>query len=578
MMLLTKLKAVAVTVLTLAALSGGFGLGLVPAYGNIRGDGLTVATKATIAQQANPADPKVIERIDQIITAKWTEEVDDATFLRRLSLDLRGLLPTPVEAFFFIADNDKDKRTKVVTWMVDDDSVKAYAAKKLRVDVKRIHSARLVDASDGKVRHLVVVLDLDVDGKPQAVAFSQDGKTLTIELRADGKYVTPRVAPFVTDLDVTIKPTANPDAKRVVLSADKNAKWVELHDTILRLQPDAKGASTGDSIWLDVLTGDAKNPKARVFGDVDIDGKLDLLLTAQGQTQYHWAEVVDFTTASESDADFLKRVIQDVRRGAPTALEQKYFVEDKDPKKREKLLDMLLKDPAVAKKLGDDWKKKMLATTRPTTVNEHTFEYKLAPTVLDGKTFQYKIAPTELKGQTWKYELKLDPKGAGQPQLLNTDPKKGTWSYVKPMTFKVETPKTPTAPNTPTIKEVKIVPKPPKPQADKLDKVVGELLAAKKSDADVLDGITLVVLNRLPTDAEKRLTLGLISKAADRKAAWLEVARALAATGQGKQRSDAGGAKGVIDMMGKVTNGNTFELFFTTDGKPEFKTSPPGKK
>ena len=45
----------------------------------------------------------------------------------------------------------------------------------------------------------------------------------------------------------------------------------------------------------------------------------------------------------------------------PTAIEERYFTEDKDPKKREKLLDTLLKEPAVAKKLGDDFKKKMLA-------------------------------------------------------------------------------------------------------------------------------------------------------------------------------------------------------------------------
>ena len=176
--------------------------------------------------------------------------------------------------------------------------------------------------------------------------------------------------------------------------------------------------------------------------------------------------------------------------------------------------------------------------------------------------------------------LKLDPKGAGQPQLLNTDPKKGTWSYLRPMEFKVETPKTQTTPKPATVKEMKIVPKPPAPpqvnKIDKIDKIVAELLAARKSDADVLDGITLVVLGRLPTDAEKRLTLGLISKAADRKAAWLEVARALAATGESKQRSDVG--KGVMDVTGRVTEGDTFELLFTTDGKPEFKTAPPQKK
>ena len=44
----------------------------------------------------------------------------------------------------------------------------------------------------------------------------------------------------------------------------------------------------------------------------------------------------------------------------PTRLELEYFKADNAPKKREKLLDMLLKDPTLAKKLGDGWKQKML--------------------------------------------------------------------------------------------------------------------------------------------------------------------------------------------------------------------------
>ena len=57
-----------------------------------------------------------------------------------------------------------------------------------------------------------------------------------------------------------------------------------------------------------------------------------------------------------------------------TSLEQKYFAEDKDAKKREKLLDSLLKEPGVAKKLGDDWKRKMLeqgATVLLDTTNKY---------------------------------------------------------------------------------------------------------------------------------------------------------------------------------------------------------------
>ena len=63
------------------------------------------------------------------------------------------------------------------------------------------------------------------------------------------------------------------------------------------------------------------------------------------------------------DLKFLNRVCQDARGTPPTLLEVEYFKADKDPKKNEKLLDLLLKDPALAKKLGDSWKKKMLAET-----------------------------------------------------------------------------------------------------------------------------------------------------------------------------------------------------------------------
>ena len=261
-------------------------------------------------------------------------------------------------------------------------------------------------------------------------------------------------------------------------------------------------------------------------------------------------------------SSFLKRVIKDVRGGAPTALEEKYFAEDKDPKKREKLLDALLKDPAVAKRVGDDWKKKMLATQAPARVQD--------------RTFQYQFVPLDTKKGEWKFELKVDPKTMGewkQSELLL--PNTFEWKLAKPMELKLENPKAPNPPQPPAVKETKVVPKlqapqqPPKPpvpqqpQADKLDKIVGELLAAKKSDADILDGITLVVLSRLPTDAEKRLTLGLVAKAADRKAAWLEVAMALAATGEGRQRSD------VIELKGTISKpGGVLELNVTPDGKP----------
>jgi hypothetical protein len=52
----------------------------------------------------------------------------------------------------------------------------------------------------------------------------------------------------------------------------------------------------------------------------------------------------------------------------------------------------------------------------------------------------------------------------------------------------------------------------------------------------MLEAVTLATVGRLPTDAEKRLTLGLVSKTTDRQASWMEVAKALAATEEGAKR------------------------------------------
>ena len=47
----------------------------------------------------------------------------------------------------------------------------------------------------------------------------------------------------------------------------------------------------------------------------------------------------------------------------------------------------------------------------------------------------------------------------GQPQSLKTGPNNGTWSYLRPMEFKVETPKTQTMPRTPATVELTVNPK-----------------------------------------------------------------------------------------------------------------------
>jgi hypothetical protein len=71
----------------------------------------------------------------------------------------------------------------------------------------------------------------------------------------------------------------------------------------------------------------------------------------------------------------------------------------------------------------------------------------------------------------------------------------------------------------------------------RVEKLVRELVDAKRTDEQVLDGVSLVVLGRLPTESEKKLTLAAVGKAADKTAAWVEVAKALAATEEAKKHA-----------------------------------------
>ncbi len=64
--------------------------------------------------------------IDRLVAEKWerlhlspSPPADDATFLRRVSLDLIGKLPTPAEATTFLADTAADKRARLVDALLE---------------------------------------------------------------------------------------------------------------------------------------------------------------------------------------------------------------------------------------------------------------------------------------------------------------------------------------------------------------------------------------------------------------------------------------------------------------------------
>lgn len=83
-----------------------------------------VQRHAAAREELDPA--KLAAKIDARLAAGWDEAkvqplpvVDDATFLRRASLDLIGRIPTVAETLAFLADQTPDKRTNLVNHLID---------------------------------------------------------------------------------------------------------------------------------------------------------------------------------------------------------------------------------------------------------------------------------------------------------------------------------------------------------------------------------------------------------------------------------------------------------------------------
>jgi RNA polymerase sigma factor (sigma-70 family) len=493
MMMLAKLKAVAATAVTVLALTTGLGLGLVPASagddavpavgpGSGPGPGVTAEPAPAKGAGQSAAERLTVRRAEPA-------EPDDATFLRRLCLDVRGTPPTDVETWFFVSDGDDDKRAKLVGWLSEDDAAKALLAKKLGVPPARIRVVRVKDATDGPaaVTRAGIFVGQGAGEPATALRVTRAAEVWNLDARPDGSALHTlirRPSPPTNDTDApAVK--GKPDTGKPVPSPS----WV--------------GA--------DALPFPLTNLVGQIRGDVTSELSFVIVL-------------------DDSDAEFLNRVLSEVRGNGPTALERKYFTEDKDPKKREKLIDTLLKDPDVQKKLGAAWKAKMLAA-KPgidRAIEAHVERLFLYP---DGKQPEARLwrvipdAPHPPKPpappkppQTGSFQLdglrvELSPEPPAPPKPAEAKPP--------------EKPRRPAAPQPPA---------PPSPaQADKFAKLVGELIAAKKSDEAILEALTLATLSRLPTDNEKTIVLASIGTVTDRKAAWVAVARALAGTDEPKK-------------------------------------------
>jgi len=93
----------------------------------VRGPGVAAAAKiGVVIEKRSMPEIQANNFIDQHVFAKLkslqlppSELADDATFLRRVFLDVIGLLPTSEEARRFLADKDPAKRTKLVAELLE---------------------------------------------------------------------------------------------------------------------------------------------------------------------------------------------------------------------------------------------------------------------------------------------------------------------------------------------------------------------------------------------------------------------------------------------------------------------------
>lgn len=76
--------------------------------------------------RANPID-RVVDRYWQAKGMPRPSRCDDRTFIRRVSLDLVGLLPDPARVEAFAADGDPGKRARLVEELLGEESKLAYA-------------------------------------------------------------------------------------------------------------------------------------------------------------------------------------------------------------------------------------------------------------------------------------------------------------------------------------------------------------------------------------------------------------------------------------------------------------------
>ena len=112
----------------------GPGIAVVSLLALAVGSSVPAAEKSAEPPKSTRDARALASKIDRLLAEKWAEAkvvpvgpADDAEFLRRLSLDLVGKLPTAAEARDFLDDPSKDKRGRLVERLLDSPSYAARA-------------------------------------------------------------------------------------------------------------------------------------------------------------------------------------------------------------------------------------------------------------------------------------------------------------------------------------------------------------------------------------------------------------------------------------------------------------------
>ncbi len=347
MFVLKKLKAIAVGTATSLVLLAGLGL----------------ATGPTL--RANPEDKPVRAPKNNPPRKSSTAESDDAQFLRRRSLDLRGTLPSTLEFHYFLTDTDANKRQKVTEWMLPE-----HAKQPVRKSCASCH--------DG-----LAMADFDRDGYPDLLITGK-WSNASNDPNTSADFVSSYLRPSHEQKEVDQAKARVEQAKAMLEAARADVQHAAA--IAQKLKHDKEGQKIVDLANARLVQKNAELKVAQA--QLDSAEKAKRAAVLKWAHPNHAAETIDqrlakswvqlSRTLEPSDAEFLRRASLDVRGVPPTKVEENYFVADKDPKKREKLLKMLigsaqsatarekfveslLADPGVQSRWVELWKQRIIA-------------------------------------------------------------------------------------------------------------------------------------------------------------------------------------------------------------------------